>query len=538
MGRRVVMTLDSTLSSHHRGNTFFGFGACLPSSVAPERLLRAVAWPSVPPRPDGSIAVADCGSRRVEAALRRSGLGERDFIFAHADRLADAVGPETRVLLLGSHDPLGRGPLVRFFQSLFGTAPSYNARSVERILHHPAVRRHRPVVIAGGGGAWEWVADEEARRAHGVDCVVFGEADLTAPDVVRRALDGETLPAVVEGHVTPVEEIPRILGPTAGGVVEVTRGCGRGCRFCAPNLQRLRSIPVEDVLEDLRVNVRHGIDRVALHAEDIFRYGDVAGFRVDEDAVLGLFDAALALPGIRSVGASHATLGGALSHPGLLPRLSRLLGLGRPGRPAHGAFQIGIETGSRRLAKLHLGMKAAPFAADDWPEVVCQGAATLWENRFYAAYTLVVGLPGETDEDVADTIRLVRQLRRWPSLIFPLFHVPMEPRRARADGGLLSTALTAAQAELIVACLEHDAHWIDRIHGMYGTRNSRAYHVIAGMVVKRLAGLGLSRARRLALARGAEATGRAREWHPQLDPPAPRELPRLRPHVVVRMPSS
>src|SRR5437867_2675123 len=505
MSYPVVMSLDHTLASHHRGNTFLGFGACLPGRLTQEAFFRAVAWPAATALPDGSIGTADCGSRRIEAALREAGFGPRDFHFAHPDRLGEAVGPDTKVFLFGSHDPLGRGPLARMFHALWGGPPPFNARSVARLLFHPALKKARPVVIAGGGGAWEWATDERARRDFGVDCVLVGEGETTVPELVRRALDGETLPEVVTGRTVPVDRIPRLRSPTAGGVVEATRGCGRGCHFCVPNLLKLRSLPVEHVLEDVAVNIRAGRRRVSLHAEDIFRYGNSGGFAVNEDAVCGLFEAVARQDGVEMVSASHATLAGALAAPSLLRRLAGILGLGRPGRPEAGAFQIGIETGSVSLARRHLAQKMAPFSADDWPEVVRQGAAHLWANRFYAAYTLVVGLPGETDADVYDTLRLVRQLRGIPCVIFPLFFVPMSPVWTGQEQPLTASQVTRAQAALIVAAFEHNAQWADRVWALYGRAASSTYAVVASAMVRALTAMMTRSARRLAMERGSEA---------------------------------
>ena len=59
MSYPVVMSLDHTLASHHRGNTFLGFGACLPGRLTQEAFFRAVAWPAATALPDGSIGTAD-----------------------------------------------------------------------------------------------------------------------------------------------------------------------------------------------------------------------------------------------------------------------------------------------------------------------------------------------------------------------------------------------------------------------------------------------------------------------------------------------
>lgn len=44
---------------------------------------------------------------------------------------------------------------------------------------------------------------------------------------------GEPLPRKVSGQSPALERIPRIRHRSTLGVVEITRGCGRGCDFCS-----------------------------------------------------------------------------------------------------------------------------------------------------------------------------------------------------------------------------------------------------------------------------------------------------------------
>jgi radical SAM superfamily enzyme YgiQ (UPF0313 family) len=54
-------------------------------------------------------------------------------------------------------------------------------------------------------------------------------------------------------------EIPVIRRAVAGGgTVEITRGCGRGCQFCSPDLLAFRSIPKDRILQEVEVLVRNG----------------------------------------------------------------------------------------------------------------------------------------------------------------------------------------------------------------------------------------------------------------------------------------
>ena len=49
-----------------------------------------------------------------------------------------------------------------------------------------------------------------------------------------------------------VDEIPDIINPSMHGMIEVMRGCGRGCKFCDVTLRPLRYYPVEKVVKGNR----------------------------------------------------------------------------------------------------------------------------------------------------------------------------------------------------------------------------------------------------------------------------------------------
>ena len=68
---------------------------------------------------------------------------------------------------------------------------------------------------------------------------------------------------------------------------------------------------------------------------------------------------------------------------------------------------IGLETGSVRVAKQIMPSKGVPFSIEDWPSVLVRGLEVLNANNWFPAMTLIVGNPGETDEDVRATIDLI-----------------------------------------------------------------------------------------------------------------------------------
>jgi len=73
-------------------------------------------------------------------------------------------------------------------------------------------------------------------------------------------------------NVPGVNEIPVIKGASVNGLVEIMRGCPRGCKFCSVTLRPLRFIPLEKILSEVEVNIKSGVKGVILHSEDVLLY--------------------------------------------------------------------------------------------------------------------------------------------------------------------------------------------------------------------------------------------------------------------------
>ena len=57
-----------------------------------------------------------------------------------------------------------------------------------------------------------------------------------------------------------LEEIPDIVEPSMHGMVEVMRGCGRGCKFCDVTLRSLRYYPPEKVKKEIEEMITYAGD--------------------------------------------------------------------------------------------------------------------------------------------------------------------------------------------------------------------------------------------------------------------------------------
>lgn len=455
MGRLVVLTADRTLMSEYGGAIFLGFSACVPKGLVPDSFYFRIFCPPVEANEDGSAIVAPNGTRKIEAALLEYGFKREDIIVAHPEYLGKVIGPETKVLGITENDPLGMGPATTTFTEIFG-GEAYMAIKFREILNHPSVKKHRPKIIVGGAGAWQ-LEDENVRKELGIDTVVIGEGEKIVGPLFEKAVNGEKLPSVVYGEVVEENEIPIIRGATIDGLIEIARGCGRGCDFCVPTLQRFRCLTIDHILKEVEINLRAGRQPI-FHAEDVLRYR-AKGLEINRQAVIELFKSTKKYPGVKNVGISHFALASVVSAPDLVEEISGILDL--DSRHWLGG-QTGIETGSPKMIEKHMKGKCKPYSPRDWPDIVIKAFEILSENNWLPCATLILGLPGEEIEDVELTISLIEKLRPFKSIIVPLFFV--------ATGGLSEKArsftlkdLTPTRTELLFKCWKHNFIWIDTI---------------------------------------------------------------------------
>jgi len=453
-GYKIVLTADRTLMSEYNGGIFLGFSACVPRGLIPDRLYFSLFCPSVEINENGSAKYAPCGTRKIESALLNNGFKREDVIVAHPEHLEKVVGSNTKVVGISENDPLGMGPATSTFTQLFG-GEAYMAVKFKELLNHPAIRIHKPKIVVGGPGAWQ-LEDGEIRKKLGIDCVVIGEGENVVGSVFEKAVNDEQLPEVVYGEVVDEDSIPLIKEPTIDGIVEIARGCGRGCDFCVPTLQRYRCLSIEHILKEVEVNLRAG-RRPLLHAEDVLRY-KAKGLEVNKEAVVDLFKTVRSYPGVDSVGISHFALSSVASAPDLVEEISNILDAGKDGGWLSG--QTGIETGSPRLIRDHMMGKCKPFKPEDWPHVVIDAFEVLSENSWVPCATLIIGLPGETEKDIELTIDLIEELRAFKSLIVPLFLVSEGRLKDRTESFSVQK-MTPKHSELFLKCWEHNLNWSD-----------------------------------------------------------------------------
>jgi len=449
---KVILTTDKTLTSEYNRHIFLGFAACAPSFIP----IWLYEWIFCPPTETegGRLRFAHCGQRKLEAALLADGFSEDEVAVVPPELLNQMITKETKVVGITTHDPLGLGPASTTFSQL-GGRETYTSIYFRNLVSTPKIRNYGVKVIVGGAGAWQ-VTDERIMAKLGIDSVVIGEGEITGVEVIRKAVAGEKLPLVTEGVVVPMDKIPLIRRPTLNGLVEIARGCGRGCRFCTPTMRHYRCFPLDYILQETRLNVDAGVG-VIFHAEDVLRY-KAKGFMPNEEAVTTLFAEGRKMTS--TLGISHFAHASVVACPSLVQRLSEIMEVGSRSCPFISG-QVGLETGSPRIIASQMKGKVKPFMPEAWPDVVMESHQIMADNKWVPAETLIIGLPGETAEDVEQTLSMVQDLGKFKSLIVPLFFVPLGS--LKGQGFFTLKDATPPHWNLLGACIEHDLRWVQSI---------------------------------------------------------------------------
>jgi radical SAM superfamily enzyme YgiQ (UPF0313 family) len=479
---KVVLSADRTLMSPYRGISLASFFGCAPAidvnrdhssfwyhlfgnQVTPRMLFDFICNPI--PHTNGVANYAPYGLRKVEAALVRDGYSREDVVVAHPDHIERFIGPGTEVVGTYEMDPLGMGPVTMTFtygRKQMSFDEFYSRELHLRIKAAKEKTGSNAKILAGASGTWQYNYDPAKIEEYGLYGIVEGDMGGIGPEM--DGAGGKFFDSLINGEMDianpfkknkfkveikefnrdnqqyhgrfihcweepSVEEIPTIINPSMHGMVEVMRGCGRGCKFCDVTLRPLRYYPVNKVQKEIEINMKYGGAKNAwVHSDDIFVYGmnprTTKNMQPNREALEELFKGIMAT-GIEHTNPTHGTLAGAIADERLLPNISKTI---RASAENHIGIQCGFETGSIRLIGKYADRKLAPFKPSEWHWVVKKAVKTLNENYWVPAFTLIMGLDNnETAEDSWDTIQLIHELEtEQPDSKFtttPLTFVPI-----------------------------------------------------------------------------------------------------------------
>ena len=474
-GKLIVLTAPLTESIDHAGFFIQMALASIPKWLEFVLNRKYPLWREVERNADGSARYMPAGVRVLEKSLLREYTSD-EVVACFPDDLDKFIGPNTRVVAVSTHNPLGVTFAAGVYTSIYGSSKEplnsiYSRLMFDKIKSSP--HRKNFQVVVGGSGGWQ-ITQTNAFEELGVDCVAEGRSESTdALALFRKAIAGETLPREIKlAHPTSRDAILFPDKRTTFGVVEMTTGCGRRCQFCVPDLNPQIDMPKARIMDAVRANVRQGNKVISLATEDMFIWGqvrtDTPFFFPNREALVDLYTEIVNTPGVESHLVSHCTMAPFVVDPKLIQQLSDVL---LPKSPIHLPLLsshpqkkalvplIGLETGSVRMAKQIMPSKGVPFSIDDWPSVVLEGLRIANKNNWFPMMTLMIGNPGESDQDTQATLDLVYEMDRRGLFAFlvPSIFTPLHDTRMEHQTGVTQTRqLSPLQWQLMMKCWKHN----------------------------------------------------------------------------------
>ena len=310
--------------------------------------------------------------------------------------------------------------------------------------HLKTLRQRRPdLQIAVGGCLAQKDRDLVREKAPHVD-VVFGTHNLArAPELLRRA--------AAEGPIVEVLDAPDLVdhAPALSAVREVPyaawvtiqTGCDNSCAFCivpavrGPEVSR----PVDEIVAEVRALVRRGVVEVTLLGQNVNSYGrDLTKRR---PLFAQLLREVGAVDGLRRIRFTSP-------HPKDL-RPETVAAMAEVG-PVCEQLHLPLQSGSDRvLAAMRRGYTAERYLAR-------LAAARAAVEDLAVTTDIIVGFPGETDADFADTLAIAAEAEFDSAYTF-VFSPRPGTRAAAMEDAFVDPDVVADRFERLRAVVERAA---------------------------------------------------------------------------------
>lgn len=449
----VVLVADRTLSADYK-IIFEGIFATMQTTQVPAAAMRHFVSPKVKVDANGRAAVVPLGLRRVQAALiKYTDLTADDIVCTTPEALPKVLGPWVKVVGVSSSDPLGQG-MSNTTTTSFWEGELYTRLWTRQLLEgiYEAKEKWGFKVVGGGAGAWQWDRYDDEVADKCIDVVFEGYFENAGPKLFENLIDGKNVESYICEKNTADDKICSIAGASLLGIVELSRGCGRGCKFCTMSRKKMGHLPVDTIISDLETNVSAGVRSVVSGSEDFFRYGSDTT-KPDFDKLCGLLHEMQKIKELSFMQIDHGNITSLMQlTDDELIEIRRLLTWSK--RSDYLWVNMGVESANGHLVAANCPGKVAPCRPDDWEDVVRQTVDKMSRTGFFSVVSLVLGLPGETPDDVARTYKLVKYLEQKNAVIFPVFYEPYSVHEIKEGLRFSVEKMRADHLRLYSTCYE------------------------------------------------------------------------------------
>ena len=252
------------------------------------------------------------------------------------------------------------------------------------------------------------VAQEEKdhllKRAPYIDIVIGNQNIAELPEIMERILKGEVEHVVLTDKEDELP--PRIDANFGDGItasVAINYGCNNFCTYCiVPYVRgRERSVPLEDIVNDVKLYIEKGYKDVLLLGQNVNSYGNDFKNEVNFSKLL---DEICKIEGeywIRYVSPHPKDL-----TQDVLDVMARY-----PDKIAN-SMHLPLQSGSTRILK-KMNRK---YSKEEYLELVEKIRKTI--PNISLTTDIIVGFPGETEEDFLDTLDVVGKVKYENAYMF------------------------------------------------------------------------------------------------------------------------
>jgi tRNA-2-methylthio-N6-dimethylallyladenosine synthase len=322
----------------------------------------------------------------------------------------------------------------------------YSELGTIRRLKAAKTRDGGQMIVAVAGCVAQAEGSEIMRRAPCVDLVVGPQSYHRLPDLVARALHaGSTQVLDTSFPAEPkFDFLPEASAPSGvGAFLTVQEGCDKFCSFCVVPYTRGAeySRPVQQILDEARRLVSYGVREITLLGQNVNAYHGTG--RDGREWRLGELIRALAeLPRLQRI--RYTT-----SHPRDVDE--ELIAAHRDVPQLMPFLHLPAQSGSDRV----LARMNRRHTASEYRRIVERLRAA--RSDLALSTDLIVGHPGETDEDFRATLSLVNEVGFAQAYSFKYSPRPGTPSASAEDqvpGSVKSERLAALQ--LLLAKQQRD----------------------------------------------------------------------------------
>jgi tRNA-2-methylthio-N6-dimethylallyladenosine synthase len=258
-------------------------------------------------------------------------------------------------------------------------------------------RRHggQKIFLTGCMAGQETVVARVKKSFPHVDGVLTSHAQWQLPEILYRCLTGSKRQFVTPETGNIVEGLPVERKDGLKGWVSIMYGCNNFCTYCiVPYVRgRERSRLPEDILREVSDMIAAGYKDITLLGQNVNSYGKDLGLGVDFSDLLSQL---AALPG-------DFVLRFMTSHPKDASKklFDTMAASPKIAKHIHLPFQAGNDRVLKAMNRNYTSsqyLALIDYARSVMPDLVLTS-------------DVIVGFPGETDEEFEDTLKLVEQVR-------------------------------------------------------------------------------------------------------------------------------